>query len=163
MKLNLSELTTERKWRAATGLDKKRFYVLLPSFSESYVKIHTRTLAEKQSDINSEFCIKNEAELLYFTLFSLKSGLGYDLLGIVSGMDASNAKRQQTTGIEVLNHALQSAGYMPIRKFLTKLEFDEFLKNVDILLIDATEQRIQRPNDKEIQQDYFSGKKKVTH
>ncbi len=39
---------------------------------------------------------------------------------IYSGMDASNAKRQQATGIEILN--------------------------------DATEQRIQRPNDKGIQQ-----------
>jgi len=32
MKLNLSELTTDRKWRAATGLDKKGFMPCLPYF-----------------------------------------------------------------------------------------------------------------------------------
>ncbi len=50
MKLSLSELTTDRKWRAATGLDKKRFYALLTLFSTSYLKIQGRTLAKKQAD-----------------------------------------------------------------------------------------------------------------
>jgi len=163
MNLKLSDLTTERKWRSATGLNKQKFDTLLPLFSTSYLKIHYRTLAEKQSDVDSEFCIQSEEELLYFTLFSLKSGLTYDLLGIVSGMDASNAKRQQATGIEVLEHALQSLDYMPMRNFMNKKDCDEFLKDVDTLFIDATEHRIQRPKNNKIQQDYYSGKKKRIH
>ena len=160
MNLKLSDLTTDRKWRAATGLDKQKFYTLLPLFSARYKELHFRTLAEKQADIESEFCIKSEEELLYFTLFSLKSGLTYDLLGIVSGMDASNAKRQQTTGVEVLEHTLQLSQHMPSRNILNKKEFESFLKNIDTLFIDATEQRIQRPKDNETQKMYYSGKKK---
>ncbi len=86
--------------------------------------------------------------------------MGYDLLGIVSGMDASNAKRQQATGIEVLEHSLQSLGCMPARNFMNKKDFNEFLKEIETLIIDATEQRIQRPKDKDAQQDCYSGKKK---
>ena len=42
------------------------------------------------------------------TLFNLKSGLTYDLLGLVSGMDASNAKRNQDAGLAILGKALGS-------------------------------------------------------
>lgn len=163
MKLKTSELTTERKWRSATGLDKERFYTLLPLFCASYIKVQGRTLAEKQADVASEFCIQTEEELLYFTLFSLKSGLTYDLLGIVSGMDGSNAKRQQVTGIKILEHLLELSSCMPMRNLLNKEEFEAFLAEVDTLFIDATEQRIQRPKDKEIQEDHYSGKKKPIH
>jgi len=86
--------------------------------------------------------------------------LGYDLLGIVSGMDASNAKRQQTMGIRVLEDALQSTQSMPVRKLLSKKEFDSLFEANDTRLIDATEQRIQRPNDNDTQKAYYSGKKK---
>jgi hypothetical protein len=35
MKMPLSELTTERQWRAATGLNKERFYKMLERFKAS--------------------------------------------------------------------------------------------------------------------------------
>ena len=104
--------------------------------------------------------VKTYEDLLFFTLFSLKSGLTYDLLGLVTGMDASNAKRNQQIGISLLKEALSSGGYAPKREFKDVEEFKEFFKDSDSIIIDGTEQRMQRPKDTEKQKDSYSGKKK---
>ena len=93
MKLAIKELRTERRWRAATGLDERRFGRLLEYFEEAYQSLYGQTVAERQALIEVSPSLTSEEELLYFTLFSLKSGLTYDLLGVVGGMDLSNAKR----------------------------------------------------------------------
>ena len=102
MKLKKEDLKTERQWRAATGLDQPRFEKLLVLFTASYLKLFGKSVAERQADIETRPSLTSEEELLLVTLFSLKSGLTYDLLGVVSGMDGSNAKRNQELGLKVL-------------------------------------------------------------
>ena len=75
--------------------------------------------------------------MLYFTLFSLKAGFTYDLLGIVVGMHASNAKKNQEMGLKVLAHAL---GYMPAPHIESKDKFEQLFKGIEELLVDAMEQ-----------------------
>jgi len=101
-------------------------------------------------------------DLLFFTLFSLKSGLRYDLLGFVSGMDGSNAKRNQTLGLEVLKNALAKLAVLPKRNFETSQEFKEYFEQHKTLILDATEQRVQRPQANDVQKTFYSGKKKHT-
>lgn len=159
MKMQLSELTTERKWRSATGLNKDLFYVLLEYFKLAYKEIHGKTIEQKQeAEKRFDFCISNEEELLYFVLFSLKSGLTYDLLGLVCGMNASSAQKNQVKALKVLEKALGK--YMPARTIETKEEFDKLFSDVEEFIIDATEIPKQRPSDKEKQKEYYSGKKK---
>jgi len=159
MKIKVSELTTERKWRASTGMNKERFYKLLGNFEESYKETYGKSIADKQaSEKRFEFCISDEEELLYFTLFSLKSGLTYDLLGLVCGMNGASAKKNQAIGLKVLEQALKD--YMPKRKIKTKKDFEKLFEGNEELLIDATEQPKQRPSDKEEQKNHYSGKKK---
>jgi hypothetical protein len=73
--------------------------------------------------------LPTEEDLLFFTLFSLKTGLTYDALGFVSGMDRANAKRNQTLGLQVLQHALQQAGCLPERTFADAAAFTATLQN----------------------------------
>ena len=160
MKLNVSDLTTERQWRAAVGLDKARFEKLLEGFKKSYKEQYLETLSERLVENGVGYCINNEEELLLYTLFSLKSGLTYDLLGFVTGMDASNAQRNQKTGVEILKKTLVSKGDMPKRNFMNIKDFEDYFSESYELIIDATEQVIQRPFDKEEQKKYYSGKKK---
>jgi len=164
MKINVSELRTDRQWRAVTGLDKNRFYKLLEEFEHSYAETHSRPLKDRLADTDIDYCIKNEEDLLLFTLFSIKSGLINDTLGFVTGMDGSNAHRNQKTGIEILAVTLRKLGHEPKRSFKNADEFTEYFSglNIDTLLIDATEQRIQRPSDNKVQKDYYSGKKNPT-
>ena len=106
--------------------------------------------------------LTSEAELLYFTLFSLKAGLTYDLLGLVCGMDTSNAKRNQVLGLTVLEHALAAAGCLPKRAFRDAGEFASYLKNEATLIFDGTEQRTQRPGQDAARKENYSGKKSAT-
>lgn len=160
MKIKLSDLKTERQWRAATGLTTEQFKKLFIGFEKSYKTLYLMTLSERLVENGVGYCIQNEEELLLYTLFSLKSGLTYDLLGFVTGMDASNAQRNQKTGVEVLKKTLVDKGCLPKGHFMNVKDFEDYFSDTDELIIDATEQAIQRPIDKDAQKSYYSGKKK---
>jgi len=159
MKLQLSDLNTDREWSAATGCTKAQFEKLLVLFAASYLELYQKPVAERQAGIEVTPCLSSEEELLFFTLFSLKVGLTYDVLGFVSGMDGSNAKRNQTLGLTVLEHALEKAQCLPRRKFKDAAQFAEYFKQEETLIFDGLEQRVQRPDEDQAQRDCYSGKK----
>jgi hypothetical protein len=82
MKLKISDLKTDRQWRAATGLDQARFDKLLVLFTASYFGSYGQSVADRQAELEVTPSLTSEEELLFFTLFSLKAGLTYDLLGL---------------------------------------------------------------------------------
>jgi len=162
MQLQISDLTTTRQWCAATGYTQVQFEKLLGLFTQSYFERYGQSVAQRQAEIEVTPNLASEKELLFFTLFSLKAGLTFDLLGFVSGMDASNAKRNQQLGLDVLEHALAAAQCLPRRAFKDAAEFAAYLQNETTVIFDGLEQRMQRPGDDEVQRDFYSGKKSVT-
>jgi hypothetical protein len=76
-------------------------------------------------------------------------------------MDGSTAKRLQDLGVSVLKHTLMKAGYAPKRSFCSLEEFQTYFQKYKTLILDATEQRTQRPSDAEYQKLMYSGKKKA--
>lgn len=162
MKLQISDLNADREWSAATGCPKAQFEKLLVLFTASYFELYGKSVAERHAEIEVTSCLPSEEDLLFFTLFSLKVGLTYDVLGLVSGMDRSNAKRNQTLGLRVLEHALEKAQFLPRRKFKDAAQFAEYFRQEETLIFDGVEQRMQRPNDDGVQRDFYSGKKSVT-
>jgi hypothetical protein len=162
MKLKISDLKTDRQWRAATGLDQARFDKLLVLFTASYFSSYGQSVADRQAELEVTPSWTSEEELLFFTLFSLKAGLTSDLLGLVCGMDAATAKRNQELGLRLLEQSLATAGCLPKREFKNAAEFAEYLKNEKNLIFDGTEQRRQRPNDDAAQKENYSGKKSAT-
>ena len=161
MKITTSDLKQDRQWRSAIGISEKQFYILLPSFKNAYFETYQNELANRKVDTNIDYCIRNEEELLLFTLLSFKSGLTYDLLGVFCGMDGSNAQKNQKVGLSILVKTLNNLNVMPKRKLLTVKDFEEFFKEETDLIFDATEQRIQRPGNSEKQKESYSGKKKL--
>lgn len=162
MKLSIDDLTTERQWRSATGYTKEKFLKLLATFEPIYIEKMGEPIEVIKAKSPGSSSINSCKELLLFTLFSLKAGLTYDNLGFVTGMDGSNAKRNQDFGISILKEALQAAGVAPKREFGSLEEFQQHFKDCDTLLIDGTEQRFERPKNNEEQKQGFSGKKKLT-
>jgi hypothetical protein len=150
-------LTTDRQWCAATGITATQFAQLLVLFTQSNFEIYSQTVAERQAELEIRPILTSEEELLFFTLFSLKAGLTYDLLGFVIGMDAANAKRNQQLGLDVLEHTLTSQAFLPIRTFQNAEEFKCYLQNKPSIIFDGLEQRVQRPDDDEVQRDFYSG------
>lgn len=160
MQLEIGSLKTDRQWRSATGMGENKFRQLLPHFATSYERLYGKTIEERTSESPNSPSITQYDELLFFTLFSLKSGLTYDLLGFVNGIDGSNAKRNQSKGLEVLKGALSDLKVLPQREFKDVEAFKSYFEDQKTLILDATEQRTQRPQDQDEQKDFYSGKKK---
>jgi hypothetical protein len=160
MKLKIIDLKTERQWRSNTGISKEKFYELLPEIGLTYTTVFGKSISERTSESPNSPSLTTYEDLLFFTLFSLKTGLTYDVLGFVSGMDGSNAKRNQSIGIELLNQTLFRLGHLPKRDFKDVEEFKTYFDSYKSITIDATENRIQRPKEKEEQKENYSGKKK---
>lgn len=162
MKLSISDLKSDRQWRSTIGISKEKFYELLPEFGKSYEDTFGKTISERTNDSPNAPSLCSYDDLLFFTLFSLKVGLTYDVLGFVCGMDGSNAKRNQSMGIELLDQTLSRLGFSPKRSFTDVEEFKAYFESYKSITIDATEHRTQRPKEKESQKENYSGKKKDT-
>ncbi|MFN4257564.1 MAG: hypothetical protein ACK4Q5_21425 [Saprospiraceae bacterium] len=153
----------EREWRATTGMDETRFAQLLEMFESGYVAEFGRRIEHRVVDSPRELTFPTCKSLMFFTLFCLKSGLTYDVLGFVFKLDVSNAKRNLVLGLRVLKRALGDAGLLPKREFASEEEFGAyFQKQGGSIIVDGTEQRMQRPKNQEEQKVFYSGKKNLT-
>lgn len=155
-------LKNERQWKATTGLKATQFYRLSNSFGGAFEEIFGQSLSARQSNSSQTAVFRTYEEVLFFLLFSFKSGLTYDVLGVVFDMDGSSAKRIQEEYLSILKTALHTLGAMPKREFADVKEFEAFFANDEELIFDGTEQRIQRPQGYERQKPFYSGKKKRT-
>jgi hypothetical protein len=162
MSFTYQGLKHERQWKATTGLKATQFYRLSKDFGEKFEDIFGESLSARQDRSSQESAFRSYEDLLFFLLFSLKSGLTYDALGAVFGIDGSSAKRIQELHLPILKATLHSLGHMPKREFASVLEFQQFFESEEELILDGTEQRIQKPKGYERQKPFYSGKKKRT-
>jgi hypothetical protein len=152
MKFSTADLHTDRHWKAATGLDQKRFTKLLALLPQAYHQIYGQTIEQRHHKCPDEPTLSTYEDLLLFTLFSLKSGLSFDLLGLTTGMDDSTAKRNQDIGLTLIKTALGQSGHLPKTHFDNAESFKAYFKDKGPVLIDATEQRHFRPTASDYQQ-----------
>ena len=124
--------------------------------------MHGRRIEYRVADSPEKLTFITYKSLLFFTLFSLKSGLTYDLLGFVFHLDVSNAKRNQAMSLKVLRKALGDVELLPKRSFASVQEFSAYFEQHRSVILDGTEQRMQRPGDQEEQKVFYSGKKNRT-
>lgn len=162
MAISYQEIRTQRQWRASTGLDENQFHKLVPLFGKAYENLFGENIETRHSNSTEQPTFTNYSELLFFGLYSIKSGLTYDLLGLSFGLSPSNAHSNQATVLTVLQAALEQNSLMPIREYASDEEFVEHWKEEAGILVDATEQRRQRPGNQEDQKADYSGKKKPT-
>ena len=76
------------------------------------------------------------------------------------GIDQSNALRKFRLGLQIIHDTLEYEGFVPIRDFTDVEYFHNQFTIGETLIIDGTEQPIQRPYDHEKQREFYSGKKK---
>ena len=162
MKISIQDLRTPRHWRSALGCDAHHFAQLLVVFRRAYAELHEMQLAERMVIHPTGTRMKDEEDLLFFTLFSCKSGLTYDVLGLVCGLDGATAKRRQDEGLAVLREALRLANCLPEREFQSPTELQRYFSKRRAVLVDATEFTTQRPQGKAAQNAQYSGKKNAT-
>jgi hypothetical protein len=159
MPISYKDIKGERQWKASTGLTSEKFHELVKVFGRFYEQVFGESLEERQSKSTSASTFTTYGDLLFFGLYSIRSGLTYDLLGLTFGLDAANVYKNQSIVLRVLDTALTQTGLMPKRSFDSEEDFKAYLGKEQTVLIDVTEQRRQRPGDKEEQKSDYSGKK----
>lgn len=107
MTINLDDIKSDRQWKASIGMNEESFLVLVPFFRAAYKDIYGVEMEERQKISSKAAHFKTYKELLFFLLFSLKSDLTFDALGLVFGIAASTAKKNQTIGLKILAVALK--------------------------------------------------------
>ena len=64
--------------------------------------------------------------------------------------------------MDVLKNALAKLAVLPKQSFETPQDFKAYFEQHKTLILDATEQRVQRPQDNDTQKTFYSGKKNHT-
>lgn len=160
MAISYKDIRDERQWRASTGLTENQFLELVKSFKLTYEDFLGESILDRQTNSGTEARFTSYEDLLFFILYSIKSGLTYDLLGLNFNLNRGNAFRQQTTGIRILEMTLHKLDMLPKRFYESLEDFKEHMDGEEELLIDGLEQLRQRPVNKDDQKDDYSGKKK---
>ena len=149
-------LSDIRSSQAAIGLTAKAFNALIPYFEEALVQCKKKNpyRGGKRS-----VKLKSTEEKLFFVLFYIKNYPTYDVLGMNFGISRSNAFKRISVYTQALELSLKKAGHLPAESIE---QLNKLLDNEKVIIIDATEQKKNRPKDKEKQKEYYSGKKNNT-
>ena len=160
MAISYKDIRTPRQWKASTGMSQEQFAKLIQLFSETYKKLFEECFEDRDDNSTNKSAFITYEDLLFYGLYSFKSGLSFDLLALSFGISSSTAYQYQSLVIRVLESTLLKNGQMPIRAFNNEEDFKAYLKKEPTILIDATEQRIQRSVNQDDQRSDYSGKKK---
>jgi hypothetical protein len=158
-----SSLAAEPKqFHALTGYTVAEFDALLPAFTERFeAQMQSATLAGKPrqrpyvSYHNSP--LPGMADKLLFILMYLRKATTQDIFGVVFGMAQPVANQWIHRVHDCLNQALAQLGASPARHANDLDLADDAVK---LYFHDGTERPIQRPKDAEVQENFYSGKKK---
>lgn len=161
MSYSCKNLRNNQQWKATTGLSEKDFVTLSEAFRNAYELMHGVSLQQAATNLQQEFILSTYQDCLFFVLFQLKNGLTQDCLGPLFGMDGSSAWRNFHKYSLVLQQALRQQNALPKRQFQSVEEFTSYLRGEKEITLDVSEYLMQRPKDREMQQDWYSGKKKT--
>ena len=148
-------LTFQRSYSSSTGLSQEEFEDLAQDFRILY-EAGEHHISNKW---NSEALFPDSNEVLFLLLYYKKVYPSFDVLALNFGVSNATAHNYIQLAKKILYTVLAQRNLLPKREFKTKEEFEEFFKDVDELLIDATERPIQRPANQELQEKSYSVKK----
>jgi hypothetical protein len=148
------------KFLALTGYTLEEFRALLPHFRtqfERYIQTHT---LDGKSRNKRRYCDYTNSPLptiedkLLFILIYFKQGATQEMHATLFGMCQPDANTWIHLLHPLINQALAGLGELPAR------DTSAFTPSEGVYFHDGTERPIQRPKDKGVQKEYYSGKKK---
>jgi hypothetical protein len=161
--LNLDRIFNQnRLLRAMTGLNRKAFEALLPTFAQAYEQSRVKPEINRKRAVGGgrKATLRTSREKLFYILLYCKCYPTFDLMSVLFGFDRSCAWDWVHGLLPVLEQALGSKQALPERKLRSIEEFLERFPEVKAVILDGTERPVQRPKDSAQQQEHYSGKKK---
>lgn len=148
-------LKSSRSYTASTGLTQQEFEELAKDFCSLY---HVEKHSFPENFGNQPAFLEGK-ELLFMLLFYKKVYPTFDVLALSFGIANATAYQYIQVAKTILHRVLAQRNVLPKRVFKDHAEFDAFFKDVNELMIDATERPIQRPINQDLQKESYSVKK----
>jgi hypothetical protein len=161
--LNLERaLNQDRLLRALTGLNRKAFDALLPSFEQAFEasRIAAKPQRKRARGGGRKARLQSIEAKLFYILFYFKCYPTFDLAGILFDLDRSQTHEWMHELQPILETALGEKMALPERKLRSIEAFIAQFPGVERVMIDGTERPIQRPQDEDEQTLNYSGKKR---
>jgi hypothetical protein len=161
--LNLERiLNQDRLTRAMTGLNRKAFEELLPSFTAAYHQSLSKPAGERKRAPGGgrKPTLRTMSEKLLYILLYCKCYPTFDLLSVLFNFDRSCAHDWVHRLLPILETTLGYKQVLPARQIRSIEEFLERFPDVREVILDGTERPVQRPKDPDKQKAHYSGKKK---
>ena len=152
-------LKQDRLLRAMTGLNRKAFDALLPTFSKIYEQTCSSQPRQRAVGGGRKARLRHVQDKLFFILFYFKCYPTFDIAGLLFDLHRSQAHEWMHRLQTLLETALGQKMVLPERKLDSIEAFLERFPGVKRVMIDGTQRPIQRPQDPEQQQLNYSGKK----
>ena len=157
--MDIAPIRTDRQVKSSIGLSFEEWQKMSILFDEVHQDIYGISLEDKFMNLRKTPVLKNSKEVVFFILFQLKNTLTYDVLGVVFGMNASNAQSNFKRYLPLIRRILDKQSLLPARDFQLE-EWKQTIESEKEIIIDATEIPVQRPKNQQQQKEVFSGKKK---
>lgn len=158
--MRLSQLTSDRSWRAALGMSEAKFRQLALLFEQAYLIEYEIDIETKQQNMKRPFAFATTDELLFYVLFCQKNPTVHDVRALIFDLPTATADDNFTKGAAILAKAL--TGFQPAQSFANRADFSAHFAQHPHLTIDVTEVYVQRPRHKTRQKELYSGKKNAT-
>jgi len=156
-----------KEFLAATGLTADEFQVLLPNFERAYQQLYPNTLnwggAQRQRSEGGggHSRLPDIADKLFFMLVYHKTFPLQTMHGLQFGLSQPQANYWIHRLLPVLQNALAAMGLKPERDGAKVTTQPSAVEGGANLSLDATERRLQRPQNDDLQREKYSGKKKT--
>ncbi len=145
-------LKQDRLLRAMTGLNRKAFDALLPTFSAVYEQTVFQQPRFRAMGGGRKARLRNPQDKLFYILLYFKCYPTFDLAGLLFDIDRAQAHYWMHRLQPIVEAALGQKLALPERKLSSIKEFVAHFPGVERVMIDATERPIQRPSALEQQQ-----------
>ncbi|ACC80591.1 transposase, IS4 family protein [Nostoc punctiforme PCC 73102] len=153
-------LKQDRLLRALTGLNRKAFDALLPTFTTMYLDTQQAKPRQRGLGGGRKARLLTAQDKLFFILFYFKCYPTFDVAGLLFDMHRSQAHEWMHRLQPILEAALGQKMALPERHLQSIEAFLSRFPGVQRVMIDGTERPIARPQEREQQQQNYSGKKK---
>ena len=158
-------MKSNRVLKSLTGLSIEKFKELASYFevllAEESAKKSKSVKRQRAVGGGNKHTLDTAEEKLFYILFYIKTYPTFDMAGFIFNVNRSQTNRWMHALLPLLEKALDRRVVLPKRQIQSMEEFMQLFPDVQDVFVDATERRVQRPQDDTKQNRLYSGKKKL--
>lgn len=156
-------LDNDRMIKATIGMSRAKFDQLAKDFTSAFQEHQANRLQQKEIKRLPSGGLKgvfdSDEKRLFFMLFYLKTYPTFDVLGFHFELSAGHAHDYIQEFMPILERALKTRHAYPERTFESAKDFRQAIEKYNEIYMDGAEIPCIRPQDKQEQEERYSGKK----